>query len=46
MHGNLTALARGRGVFFEGEAMILVQDGLAEFAAMRLGNLDFPGRHR
>src|SRR3954471_15950819 len=46
VHGHIETVAGGIGVFFEGEAMVLVQDRFAEFAAVRLGDLDFPGIHR
>jgi hypothetical protein len=39
---TVTALVR---VFFKNEAVILVEHGFAKFAAMRLGDFDFPGRH-
>ena len=46
VHGHIDAMAGGVGVFFEGEAVVLLQDGFAEFAAVRLGNFDVPGIHR
>ena len=43
VHRDLNAVARGVGVFFEGEAVVLVQDRFAELAAVRFGDFDFPG---
>jgi hypothetical protein len=45
VHGDFNALTGRICVFLEGEAVILMQDRFAEFAAVRLGDLDFPGRH-
>src|SRR5260221_8426075 len=46
VHRDLHPVPAFVGVFFHGEAVILVQDRLAEFAAVRLGDFDFPGIHR
>jgi hypothetical protein len=43
--GHFDALTGGIGVLFEGEAVVLVEHGLTEFAAVRLGYLYLPGGH-
>src|SRR5690348_6241371 len=45
VHGHFDALTRRIRILFKGEAMILVEDRFAEFAAVRLGDLYFPGVH-
>jgi hypothetical protein len=45
VHRHVHAVAGFVGVFFKREAVILVEYGLAQFAAMGFGDFDFPGRH-
>jgi hypothetical protein len=45
VHGDVHPMASFVRVFFKGKAVIFVEHGFAEFAAMRLGDFYFPGRH-
>ena len=45
VHGYVDLVARFVGVLFHGEAVILMEDGFTEFAAVRLDDLDFPSVH-
>jgi hypothetical protein len=45
MHRDIEPMTGTIRVFFEGVAVILLRNGFAEFAAVRLGDFDFPSRH-